>query len=218
MPDLHLYFAPGACSLAPHILLHEVNTPFTTTNLRASMQGIQFPPDFDKVNPKRKVPVLVQDNSPITELPAIATAISHLKPDAHLMGATPMDTVRVYEWMNWLSGNLHTVGFAHLWGAARYTTSSDEAAVQGIKEKAREVIESGFEFIEGKLRDGKEFAVGDEFTAVDAFFFVLYRWGTLIGVDMKRHGKFTALVSGVLERPAVKAALKDEGIEFAIPN
>ena len=217
MPDLHLYYASGACSLAPHILLHETNIPFTSTNLRGA-NGIEFPPDFDKLNPKRKVPVLVQDSSPITELPAIATAIAHLRPDAHLMGATPLDNVRVLEWLAWLSGTLHTVGFGHFWRPQRFTVLTEEGAVQGVREKGREVVEEGFGFIEGKLREGKEYAVGEGFTAVDAFLAVLYRWGTIVGVDLKRFVKLTALVQGVLERPAVKAALKAEGIEFSIPN
>lgn len=218
MPSLKLYYTPGACSIVPHILLHEVDAPFEAQCIPMVKLKIQFPPDFEKLNPKRKVPVLIFDNEVITEVPGIATAIASVKSDAHLMGKTPLERARVYEWLNWLSGTLHSGGFGHLWRMEQYTTSTDKAALEAVSAKGRENIEAGFAMVEDRLgaREEGAFAVGDGFTAVDAFLLAVYRWGGLARMDMARYVKYTALVKQLLERPAVKATLEKEGLKFSV--
>lgn len=115
MAEIKFWFSPGACSLAPHVLLHEIGVPFeaVTTNVFA---GAQLAEAFARINPKQRVPVLSLDGQLITEVPAIATAISDLAPERHLMGGTRVDRARVYEWMAWLSGTLHGRGSARCGG------------------------------------------------------------------------------------------------------
>ena len=110
MTAITLWMSPGACSLAPHILLHEIGATFNMV-VAATSGGGTSTDAFTRLNPKQRVPVLALGNEVITELPAIVTAISNLAPERHLMGDTPLDTARVYEWMNWLSGTLHGQGF-----------------------------------------------------------------------------------------------------------
>jgi len=208
-PEIKFYFAPGACSLAPHILLHEIGLSFTPIAMRIDETRTEFTKDFHLINPKMRVPVISLDGEIVTEVPAVATAIASLAPGMGLMGRTPLDTVRVYEWMNWMSGTLHGGGFGHLFRPGRW--SDDPAAFEGIKKKALECIRDCFDAIEGKLVGIH--AVGGAFTAVDPYLFVWYRWGNSTGFEMKeKYPKYTALVENLVKRPAVKATLEAEDI------
>lgn len=208
MSEIKFFYAPGGCSLAPHILLHEAGLSFSATAVHIDQTRSDFPAEFARINPKMRVPVLSLDENIITEVPAIATAISGLAPDLRLMGRTPLDTIRIYEWMNWLSGTLHGEGFGHLFRPQRYTDDSN--AFVGIKNKATEKIAKDFEAIEGKLAG--VYAVGEAFTAVDPYLLVFYRWGNQFGFGMKKYPKYTALVENLVERPAVKATLEAEDV------
>jgi glutathione S-transferase len=209
MPDIKFYFAPGACSLAPHILLRETGSDFEAIAMRVNETRVTFPADFALINPKMRVPVITLDQNTITEVPAIATVIASLAPNIHLMGRTPMDAARVYEWMYWLSGTLHGGGFGHLFRPQRF--SDDPAAFDGIKAKAFECIKDCFDLIEEKLVG--VYAVGGALTAVDPYLFVFYRWGNETGFEMKeKYTKYTALVSNLAQRPTVKATLDAENI------
>lgn len=148
MSELKLWYTPSACSLAPHILLHETKLPFEPVAVSIA-DGENLEEEFLRLNPKGRVPVLSIDGEVITEVPAIATAISDLSPDHGLMGQTPLERARVYEWMNWLSGTVHTLGFGGLWRASRF--SDDEGALDGIRAKGKQAIADSFAVIEGKL-------------------------------------------------------------------
>jgi glutathione S-transferase len=215
MPDIKFYYAPGACSLAPHILLHECGLGFTAIPIRVKETRFAFPEDFRLINPKMRVPVLSLDAENITEVPAICTAISQLAPDLRFMGRTALETARVYEWMNWLSGTVHGAGFGHLFRPQWWTTEETEEALEGVRVKAREVIEDAFGQIEGKL--GGEWAVGGRFTAVDPYLLVFYRWGNETGFEMrKRFPKFTRMMEKLVSRGAVKIVLEKENIESTL--
>jgi len=159
-----------------------------------------------------QVPAITLDETDtITENPAVATVISNLVPEMGLMGRTPIETAKVYEWMNRLSGTLHGGGFGHLFRPQRWTATDDEAVFEGIKKKARVCIENCFERIEEKLVG--VYAVGGQLTAVDPYLFVFYRWGNAAGFEMREMWpKYTKLIENLVERPAVKAALEAENI------
>lgn len=210
MPSITLWLSPGSCSLAPHILLHELGFSFDTV-ITSTWDGSVSAAEFTRVNPKQRVPVLRLDDEIITELPAIATAISSLAPERELMGSKVIETVRIYEWMNWLSGTVQGQGFAGIWRPQRF--SDDPRVFESIAAKARKTIAESFEMIEGKL-DGP-CSVGNAFTAVDAFLLVFYRWGYRIGIDMRAlYPKFTAFAVGLMQRPSVAAAFEAEQIHL----
>ena len=210
MPEIKLYYHPRTCALAPLILLHEIGLNFVT--VQPTLNGDQFAEELRLINPKMRIPILLLDGETITEVPAISAAIAHLAPAMHLMGREPLDSLRVYEWMNWLSGALHAKSFGPLLRPHRF--SDDPAAFEGIKAKAMESIKDCFNLIEEKLTD--VYAVGGGFTAVDSFLFVFYRWGNnAAGLDMKvRYPRYTALISNLLQRTAVKIALEAENVEL----
>lgn len=214
MPVVKLHFAPGACSLAPHILLHETGIAFTSIAAKTSTgRQAAFIEGFAQINAKMRVPALTLDGDTITENPAVLSAIAELAPDKNLLGATPRERLRVCEWMAWLAADVHAQGFA---GWLRPERFSDEgAAYAGIRKKGFEHIRTCFGVIEGKL-DGV-YAVGGKLTAVDPYLFVFYRWGCGMEIQMDvEYPKYTALVKNLVDRPAVKAALSTEGIRLSL--
>ncbi|KAB8071020.1 glutathione S-transferase GST-6.0 [Aspergillus leporis] len=210
MPQITLYYSPDACSIIPHILLNEIGASFEAISIE--MQGIDqsFAESFRQINPKSRVPVIALDNQVITEVPAVSTIISSLAPDAHLMGQTPLETARVYEWMNYVSGTVHTGAISHYFRPARWTTSTDGAHVDMIKERALENLLNCCSFIEDKLEG--VYAVGDAFTAADAFLYFAYRWGKAAGIGMEVYPGFSALARSVEGRASVQTVLKSEQI------
>lgn len=216
MPTIEFYYAPGACSLTAHILLHEVGAEFRAVPMRISAEGNAYPPSFQIINSKNQVPVLVMDGDVITEVPAIATAIADLAPDLHLMGRTKLETVRVYEWMNWLSVTLHGAAYGRLLGAARWSVSSEPEVLEAIKNMAKDMVKDCYNYIEKKLSGVH--AVGEQFTAVDAYLFVFYRWGNQdAGFNMRESWpRYSALVENLVERHAVKATLEAECIDSTL--
>ncbi|KAJ5770678.1 glutathione S-transferase GST-6.0 [Penicillium nucicola] len=207
MTDIKLFYHPGACSLAPHILLQESGVQFHTQKETIG----QFSPELLALNPKARVPVLKIDNATITENLAIMTAISNLVPEKQFLGAPDtLETVRVAEWIAWLSGTLHGNAFGLLFRPARFT--DDESCFDSLKQKGRELVRECFESIEKKLVGVH--AVGERFTAVDAYLLVFYRWGGEVGFDMKMlYPKYAALATEVLARPSAVSALAAEGLK-----
>ncbi|MCJ1448618.1 MAG: hypothetical protein MMC23_009135 [Stictis urceolatum] len=208
MVGLKLWMWPGSCSLAPHILLRESGLDFDTAVIDGK-QGL--PEELIRINSKKKVPTLQLDGYVVTENPAIMTAISQLCPSKDLFGKTDMDKVRSYEWMNWLSGTLHGLAFGALFKPQFF--SGDESTHAAVRAKGREKVEECFEAIEQKL--SSVHAVGDSFTAVDAYLFVFYRWGNGAGIDMEtRFPRYTDLVLEVAKRDAVQNAIVYEKIDL----
>lgn len=207
---IKFFFSSGACSLCPHILLHEVGTAFEPIQITREGPQVNFPADFERVNPKMRVPVIVIDDQVITELAAVVTVIAGLAPEQHLMGKTPMEAARSYEWLNYLSGTVHTSGFGHFLRPQRWTTATDDASIQAVKTRAWGNILDCFQCIESRL-EGVH-AVGDSITPVDFFLYVIYRWGNNHGGNMKTYPKYTELARSVEARETVQLTLEKEGL------
>lgn len=215
-PKLKLWVSPGACSLVPHILLNEANLPYELFVVDIVKEG-GFPDKYANISWKKVVPILEvrgsDDKKPITitELPAICTYIHQLAPSAHVMGATDLEFVRCLEWFNWLTGIVHQRGFGGIFRPLTY--SDDERAWSSIQKVSRAHIERCFGEIEAQLRAGGAFAVGDGFTAVDAFLYAMWRWVHMLGMDLTPYTKFESLVEGaVIKRKAVMVTVEKEGI------
>jgi glutathione S-transferase len=169
----------------------------------------KFTEEFLKLNPKGRVPVLAMDDEIITEMPAILTAISSLVPDRKFMGRTALETVRVYEWLNYLSGVLHGQGYAGLWRPERFV--DDPKLFPALKARAAETIKQCYAFIETKfVAAGTTHAVGNSFTAVDAFLLVLCRWSSTpaLNLDMTVYPCLSEWADRVSQIESVIGALK----------
>ncbi|KAK2875398.1 hypothetical protein FQN49_001624 [Arthroderma sp. PD_2] len=203
MPDIKLWYFPGACSLAPHILLREAGLKFELVKMSVeTLSG-----EYEAINPKRRVPALSIDGEIITENPAVMIAISNFVPEKQFLGKTPMDLVRIIEWTNWISGTVHGQAFGGMWRPHRFT--SDPEVYDKIKAQGLVTVKDSFKYIEERLTGIH--AVGDAFTIVDVYLLAIFRWGQRIELPMEKdYPKFTALVSEVSKREAAIAALEAE--------
>ena len=203
---MKLLYAPGACSIGIHVLLEELGKPYdgVAVSLR---DGAQFKPDFTAVNPKSKVPTLVDDEGTVrTEFPAIAYWLARTNPFANLLPDNIDLQARALELMDYCVATIHMQGFARLFRAPNFAPSaSDEAAV---KARGTEIAEKGFATLNEALA-GKDYAVGP-FSIADAALFYVEYWAKRVGIALPPN--CAAHLERMLARPAVQRTLQAEGL------
>ena len=204
-----LYYSPGACSLAPHIVLEEIGEPFDI-ELVSSMDGSTSTAEYLKINPKGRVPVLDIGTSVITEVSAILTYLALTYPQSDLLENTPTGLARAIEWMNWLTG-IHSSVIAQNWRVERF--SNNLSAHKDIQVKGMENLIEVCGQIDTKLRNLK-WAVGEKYSIVDPYLLVFFRWGNRLGLDMKEYLHWTKHAKLVEQRKAVQSVLKVENISI----
>jgi glutathione S-transferase len=206
---LTLHYAPGACSMVPHVLMLETGLAFDRV-LTSTVDGTTKSDAWKKINPKGRVPVLIIDGAVLTEVPAISSYISSLAPELHLMGRNTMEHARVLEWFNWLSGTMHAQGIAGMFRPYRFT--DDETAFPAISAKAKLTLTDGHQQIETKLKD-REWACGDHFTAADPMLLFVLRMSNRLGFAMaETYPAYTAWAKRMEARPSVQQMLSEDRI------
>jgi len=204
-----LSYSPGACSLAPHIVLEEIGLPFQLSSV-STTDGSNRTPEYLRLNPKGKVPVLIYGDSVLTEVPAILLFLAYSNPDRGLLPETTDGTVRAVEWCNWLSGTVHAVAVRQVWRPETFSERTEQ--YPDIIAKGKKNLADAFGLIESRLAD-TDWAVGYEYSVVDPYLLVFYRWGNRMGFDMRgQYQAWTAHTLRVLERPATLRALTTEDI------
>ena len=214
---MKLYYSPGACSIAPHILLEESEAEFEAIRVVLA-NGENLKPEYLAINPAARVPALDIDGRILTENVAIISYVGHRFAGQNLLCLDDLTKfARVMEISSFLSSSLH-IAYAQLWRSERFT--SDPALGVPLSLAAKPNIERHNAVIEAWLpTDG--WIVGDHFTAADAYLLPFYRWGRRIGVDLSALPNWTAHTRRVIERPAVQRVLAREGLaasEFAPEN
>lgn len=215
-----LFYSPGACSLAPHIVLEEIGKPYELE--RVSSEGGQTAqsPEYLAINPKGRVPALSgvagqigMGDQVLTETPAILVFLARANPEAGLLPVDPAREARCLEWLNWLCNNVHAVSYGQLWRPARFTT--DPSCHSAITAKGKESLVQQYAYIENQLADGRTWAVSGGYSVVDSYLMVFYYWGKLVGLNMKaNYPAWTRLTQKTLERPAVQQAVGQEGLKL----
>jgi glutathione S-transferase len=208
-----LYYSPGACSMAPHIVLEELGLSYRT-ELVSVAKGDTVREPYLAINPKGRVPALLipGETKVLTEVPAILTYLAHQRPLSRLLPTDdPLFEARSLEWLAWLSGWLHGVGFALLWRPGRF--SLDTSQHEMLQAMGRQTIRAAFVEIERQLTDGREWAMPGQYSVLDPFLLVFYRWGNRIGLNMRTdYPTWTSITDRVAKRPAVRRVLESEGI------
>jgi glutathione S-transferase len=200
---MKLYFAPGACSLAPHISLREAGYQFDLEQVDLATKKTKSGGDYTKVNAKGYVPALQLDNGEVlTEAPVILQYIGDQKPESGLVPkAGTMERYRTQEWLNFITSELHK-GFGALFNPK---TPEDYRPV------AIERLGLRFDFLAKNL-NGNPYLTGDKFTAPDAYLFTVLSWAPYLKVSLDKWPTLGAYLGRVGARPQVQAALKAEGL------
>ena len=200
---MKLYFAPGACSLAPHIVLHEAGVPFEAEKVDNKAKTTKSGENYLDVNPRGMVPALKLDNGEIlTEGPAIVQYIADMKPDSGLMPKPgSFERYRVLEWLNYITSEVHK----------QFTPLFKPNTPDDYKPIAKENLNKAFKHIDAHLA-GKKFLTGDPFTVADAYLFVVTNWSRFQDIDVAQWPNLKAFQERVKARQAVQEAMKTEGL------
>jgi glutathione S-transferase len=197
---MKLYYTPGACSLSPHIVAEEAGVPLDLVKVDLKEHKLENGDDYYAVNPKGAVPALVLDDGRLlTEGPAVVQYIADLKPASGLAPAAgTFERHKLQEWLTFINGEIHKT-FGPLF----------RGASEDVRKNAIETIGEKFAFVEKHLA-GKQFLLGDAFTAADAYFFVMLTWAKKMHIQVSP--ALTQYFDRIAARPKVQAALKAEGL------
>ena len=200
---MKLYYAPGACSLAPHIVAREAGLNIELDQLDWASMKTASGEDFLKVNPKGYVPALrLDDGNLFTETGVLIQYLADQNPAAGLIPAAgTMERYRVMEAINFISTELHK-GFGPLWNKAN---SADVHAA------AKKQLAKRFDYLETVFTK-QPFLTGNHFTVADAYLFTILNWTNFHAIDVAPWPKVKDFMARIAVRPTVQEALKAEGL------
>lgn len=206
-----LYYSPGACSFAPHVILREIGVSFDLRKFSTADKS-NLTPEYLAINPKGRIPALLIDGFVLTENPAILAFLGRRYPYANVYPSSASeDEARCLEWLAW-SSNTAQVAFAHILRPEHFALSKD--SFLSVQTSGHENYKNCLAHINKHLNESK-FSVGNQFTVVDPFWLVFYRWGIRQKYDMKvEYPAYTRYVEALCQRPSVHEALKAEGISL----
>jgi len=202
---IRLYYAPGACSLSPHIALREAGVPFELEQVVFPDKKTKSGIDYSTVTEKGYVPALGLENGQVlTEGAIIVQYVADLRPETKL--APPQGTLerlRLQEWLHFIATELHK-GF----GPVNNPKSNDE-----LKKVFRDRLTSRFRYLGKALASGTGYLLGDRFTVADGYaYYTLRSWKKLAGDDFGDIQPLRAYFERIGQRESVRAALAAEGI------
>lgn len=200
---MKLYYAPGACSLSPHIVALEAGLPvmLEKTDLKAKKTATGV--DYLTINSKGAVPALeLDDGRVLTEGSAIVQYLADQKPDSKLAPrAGSFERYQLMEALNYIASEVHK-GFGPLFNSA-ITPEARSATIEALGKK--------FDWLSKELGE-KPYLLGAGFTVADAYLFTVLRWTKVLHVDLGKWPKLGAYLERVQQRPKVHEALVAEGL------
>lgn len=198
---MKLYFSPGACSLSPHIVLHELGLPHDGVKVDLKSKQTSDGRDFRAINPKGYVPTLeLDDGTILTEGPAIVQYLADRKPELNLAPANgTLARYQLQEWLNFISTELHKQ-FSPLFNPA---SSADLVAAQKAK------LADRFALIAQTL-DKQDYLLPTGFSVADPYLYTVMSWAGYVGVDLSPWPALGRYKARMEARPGVAATLAAE--------
>lgn len=202
---LTLFYGPGACSMASHIVLEESGEKYEPRKVNLA-SGEQRTPEYLKINPHAKVPCLkLDDGMTLSENAAI---LPYLGKRFGLWPGNSSDELRAMSLIGYFASTVHPA-HGHVGRPERY--AADPAAHASIKETGLKSFHAYLQEIDGML-DGRQW-IFDEYSVVDPYAFVFYTWGVRRELPMGELKSYSAFKDRMTKRPAVQRTLEDEKIK-----
>ena len=203
---LTLYYAPGACSLAAHIVLEESGEKYEARKVDLA-KGEQRTPEYMKINPLGRVPALkLDDGSPLAENTAILPFLGKR------FGLWPTDSLKEAKALSivgFFATSVHPA-HAHIGRPERYT--EDKSAFPGIQAKGKQSFHDYLKQIDA-MYAGREW-LSDKYSVLDPYALVFYAWGKKRELPVAELKNYTALKDRMAKRPAVQRVVADEGVKL----
>jgi glutathione S-transferase len=204
---VRLYYSPGACSLAVHIVLEWIGKPYEAIKVD------YHDPKYLTINPAGAVPVLEYGTGKsLTQASAVLQYLATIYPEANLLDdRTPETSAEVQRWAAFLTGDLHPAFFP-LFMPARYTISTDANALTDVQAAGIVLIEKKLTLLDAQL-DGHDWIVGDKRTIIDAYAAPMLNWATAkLPHGLEPYQSLEAHHDRMIGDPAVRKVMSDEGL------
>ncbi|WP_382163594.1 glutathione transferase GstA [Hydrogenophaga sp. ANAO-22] len=200
---MKLYYSPGACSLSPHIALHEAGLAFEAIPAPTKTHQLPDGTDYYTINPLGYVPLLeLAGGERLREGPAIVQYIADQVPQKNLAPANgTLARYQMQSWLNFIGTEVHK-GFSPLFNPA----TPDE-----VKTATKARLAQRLKWVDGELA-GKQYLMGNDFSVADGYLFTVTNWAPRVGVDITDLANLNAYRARIAARPAVQAAMKAEGL------
>lgn len=199
---MKLYYTPGTCSLAAHILLRELGIRFELDRVDHSTKRTEQGEDFLQINPKGYVAALRLDNGEVlTEGAAILLYLADVAGVEFSVPTSAIGAARLHEWLIYIAAELHPT-FGPL-----FHPDSPEA-----REKAQDRLHTKLDYVEAMLSDNRRYLLGGSISIADLYLFVVVGWTAHLGIDTTPWPHLQALLLRISERPAAKEAMAFEGL------
>lgn len=200
---MKLYYSPGACSLAPHIVAREAHITLELEKVDIATKRTESGADFLEINPKGSVPVLeLSDGERLTEGPAIAQYLADMKPESELAPINgTMARYRLQEWLGFINSDLHKT----------YSPLFNPVTPDLVRSERKCTLLKYYALLEHRLST-QPWLLGNRFSAADAYLFTVTNWAPHVGLDISKLTGIASFPQRVAGRPAVQEALLAEGL------
>ena len=200
---MKLYYSPGACSLSPHIVAREAGVDVELEKVDTKTHTFNGGSDYYAVNPKGYVPALeISPGEVLTEGPAIVQYLADQKPATNLVPPPgSLQRYRQQELLGYINSEIHKT----------YSPLFSSATPPATVEERKAYLKKRYKLIEDKLA-GHDYLSGNHFTAADAYLFTVTNWAHHVKLDLSEFPNLQAFQKRVAARPAVKQAMKEEGL------
>ncbi len=200
---MKLYYSPGTCALAPHIVALEAGIPIEIVKVDLNTKTVKSEGDYWAINPKGYVPTLELDNGErLTEGPAIMQYLADLKPAS---GLAPQNgtfaRARLQEMLNYITAEIHKT----------YSPLFRPDVLPQVRDERTAYLKKRYAFVEKQLA-GKSHLFGDQFTIADAYLFVVTRWSRGAKLDLSEFANLEAFQKRVGSRKSALQAMREEGL------
>ncbi len=204
-----LYFSPGACSTAAHVLLEECGAEYEVKQV-ALAKGEQRTEEYRKINAHGKVPALAVDGKVITQNAAILPYIAGQFPEAKFSPSNPIDFANCLELVGWLASTVHPAfGLALHPERPAGGAEIGEAAINIISDTGHKTFWKCLEEIDQRF-SGDHWMMGEQYTFADPYVLGFYSWGVRLDLPVLKLKNYTSWKDRMLARPAVLRVLKKE--------
>ncbi len=200
---MKLYYSPGACSLSPHIVLHEAGLPYEPVLASTKTHQLADGTDFYTINPLGYVPVLeLDDGTRLREGPAIVQYLADQAPHKNLAPAHgTLGRYRLQEWLTFIGTEIHKT----------FSPLFVPGTPEDYKPQVKQRLLARLQWVDSELA-GKPYLMGEQFSVADAYLFTVTNWGQYVGLDISQLKNLVAYRERIAARPAVQAAMKAEGL------
>lgn len=200
---MKLYYIPGVCSLAPHIIAREAGIPLQLEKVDTKAGRTATGRDYSEITAKNYVPALeIAEGEVLTEGPAIQQYLADLKPESGLAPANgTLARYRLQETLGYINSELHKP----------YGPLFNPDTSEAVRAERKAYLLKRYPVVEAQLERGP-YLFGEQFTVADAYLFVVTNWARGVDLDLSAFPSLLAFQKRVAARPAVQAAMAAEGL------